>query len=326
MRRYLLACALSIACLVPYASGAHAAAFDCLSCHGQKGAPGFVDTVLYGKSVHGKFTCTDCHLGIVAYPHGKVAKVNCGICHFTGNRGAPTPEARAYELSVHGKAVREGMSGAPRCQTCHGSHYIFPSSDERSRTNRLNIPALCSTCHPRECDVYRTSIHGRELLEKKNSAAATCFDCHLEHRIPNVENPRWKLALIKECGTCHAEQLDSYQKTYHGQVTELGYTTIAKCVDCHGYHNILPPPDKGSTLSREHILATCRKCHPKATLGFTEFYAHPEETNRAKYPVLFYTYLFMTILLIGVFSFFFTHTILWAFRTLKERTRQRKEK
>jgi hypothetical protein len=34
----------------------------------------------------------------------------------------------------------------------------------------------------------------------------------------------------------------------------------------------------------------------------------------------------MTILLIGVFSFFFTHTILWAFRALKERTRQRKEK
>jgi hypothetical protein len=25
------------------------------------------------------------------------------------------------------------------------------------------------------------------------------------------------------------------------------------------------------------------------TLGFTEFYAHPEATNRVKYPVLYYT-------------------------------------
>jgi hypothetical protein len=35
--------------------------------------------------------------------------------------------------------------------------------------------------------------------------------------------------------------------------------------------------------------------------------------------VLFYTYLFMTALLIGVFAFFFLHTFLWAFRALKER-------
>jgi hypothetical protein len=34
---------------------------------------------------------------------------------------------------------------------------------------------------------------------------------------------------------------------------------------------------------------------------------------------MFYTYLFMTTLLIGVFAFFFTHTFLWAYRSLKER-------
>ncbi len=72
-------------------------------------------------------------------------------------------------------------------------------------------------------------------------------------------------------------------------------------------------------LSEQNILATCQKCHPGATRGFTKFYAHAEETNRAKYPVMFYTYLFMTALLIGVFAFFFTHTFLWAYRSLKER-------
>jgi len=35
--------------------------------------------------------------------------------------------------------------------------------------------------------------------------------------------------------------------------------------------------------------------------------------------VLYYTFLFMTILLLGTFAFFFTHTFLWAYRSLKER-------
>ena len=64
-------------------------------------------------------------------------------------------------------------------------------------------------------------------------------------------------------------------------------------------------------------------CHPHATEGFTKFYAHPEELDREKYPALFYTYIFMTTLLIGVFTFFFIHTFLWTYRSLKERIKKR---
>ena len=38
---------------------------------------------------------------------------------------------------------------------------------------------------------------------------------------------------------------------------------------------------------------------------------------------LYYTYLFMTLLLIGVFTFFLTHTFLWAYRALKERIQKK---
>jgi hypothetical protein len=141
----------------------------------------------------------------------------------------------------------------------------------------------------------------------------------MEHRISNVNEPQWKLALIKECGSCHSDKMDTYKKTYHGKVAQLGYTTVAKCSDCHGSHNILPPSDRNSAISSENILTTCRQCHPQATAGFAKFYAHPEEKDRVKYPVLFYIYLFMTLLLIGTFSFFFTHTFLWAYRALKEK-------
>jgi hypothetical protein len=33
----------------------------------------------------------------------------------------------------------------------------------------------------------------------------------------------------------------------------------------------------------------------------------------------------MTVLLIGVFTFFFFHTLLWLYRSLKERAKGRKE-
>ncbi|MEK6693186.1 MAG: hypothetical protein AABY44_07145 [Nitrospirota bacterium] len=298
---------------------------DCFSCHGQKGTPLFLDSALYEESSHGKFTCNRCHLDIIGYPHGKASKVNCGICHFLGTEGAPKEKAQEYKLSVHNRALRAGNTMAPDCQACHGSHYIFPSKDERSETKRQKIPSLCSKCHFNEYEVYKKGIHGKEFLDKKNTGAAACFDCHMEHKIPGVEEEGWKLSLIKECGNCHSAELDTYRRTFHGKVTKLGYITVAKCSDCHGSHNILPVSDRDSTLSGERILDTCMKCHPKATVGFTKYFAHAEEHNRAKYPLLYYTYLFMTLLLLGVFAFFFTHTALWAYRSLMERIRKRSE-
>jgi hypothetical protein len=117
--------------------------------------------------------------------------------------------------------------------------------------------------------------------------------------------------------------MKTYRKTYHGKVTRLGYANMAKCSDCHGSHTVLRVADPDSTLSQKNILTTCRKCHPKATAGFTKFYAHAEETNRAKYPIMYYTYIFMTALLISVFAFFLTHTFLWAYRSLKERMQKK---
>ncbi len=308
---FLLSCFL-------FASPA-AAKDSCYDCHGQKGMKPYVDKSAFEQSAHGHLACTKCHFDVSGYPHGKVSKVNCGACHFIGTEGAPKEQAQQFKLSVHNRVNAVGNSIVPTCQTCHGSHYIYPSADTRSSTNRQKIPALCSQCHPREFEVYKNSIHGKQLLEDNNPAAPTCFQCHMEHMTPPTASNAWQLALIKQCGNCHSEEIKTYRKTYHGKVTELGYVTVAKCSDCHGSHDILMINDPDSTLSQKNILKTCQKCHPTATPGFTKFYAHAEEKDRAKYPVLYYTFLFMTILLLGTFAFFFTHTFLWAYRSLKER-------
>ena len=296
-----------------------AAKNPCLDCHGQKGMTGYVDVSAFEQSVHGHLACSKCHYDISGYPHPRVSKVNCGTCHFIGTEGAPRDQAQQFKLSVHNQVKAVGNSMTPTCQTCHGSHYIYPSADTRSATNRQKIPALCSKCHPQEFEVYKTSVHGRLLLEDNNLAAPTCFQCHLEHLTPPTASSEWQLSLVKQCGNCHTEEIQTYRKTYHGKVTKLGYAASAKCADCHGSHGIQRIDSPDSTLSQKNILQTCQKCHPSATAGFTKFYAHAEERDRSKYPVLFYTFVAMTVLLLGTFTFFLTHTFLWAYRSLKER-------
>lgn len=181
----------------------------------------------------------------------------------------------------------------------------------------------CRDCHGQKSlpgfidqKAFRESVHG----------IFPCTACHLNVvSYPHGTDARRTLSLIEQCGNCHPDQMKTYRKTYHGKVTRLGYAAPAKCSDCHGSHNIARIADKASLLSEQNILSTCGKCHPRATIGFTKFYAHADETNREKYPILFYTYVFMTALLIGVFTFFFTHTFLWAYRSLKERMNKRGE-
>ena len=319
MRCILAACILALLFIPSPAPSEE----SCYNCHNLKAAKCYINKADFEQSVHAGTACTGCHLGIADYPHGKVSKVRCGICHFIGRDNAPREQAVEYKLSVHGTALRTGKAGAPDCQACHGSHYIFPAIDPRSRTNRWKVPELCSTCHAYVYGVYRKSIHGKALFEHRNTEAPTCFDCHMEHRVPSVEEPAWKLALIRECGNCHVREVNTYRRTFHGKVTQLGYANMALCSDCHGSHDILRVTDEGSLLSPKNRLRTCRACHPHATEGFTKFYAHPEELDREKYPALFYTYIFMTTLLIGVFTFFFIHTFLWTYRSLKERIKKR---
>lgn len=312
-----------IVCLL-LSSPAHAKD-DCYTCHGQKGGRTYVSKQDFEQSIHGWMACDKCHIDIATYPHVIVSKVNCGRCHFPGRESAPTLQAAEYKLSVHGRAAGKGNFLVPTCQTCHGSHAIYRSAEPRSATSREKIPDLCGQCHAAEFVKYEKSIHGTLFLKNNVSSAPTCFDCHMEHRIPSASEPKWKLSLIDKCGTCHPKEMNTYHKTYHGKVTRLGYTTIAMCWDCHGSHDILPRKDPASTLSSVKLVITCSKCHSGATESFTKFYAHAEETNRIKYPVLYYTYLFMTLLLIVTFAFFLTHTFLWAYRALKERIQKKGE-
>jgi cytochrome c551/c552/thiosulfate reductase cytochrome b subunit len=327
-----------------------AAALDnatCLGCHGMEGfsMPGadgkpralHVVQEKFEASVHGKRQCVACHRDITEIPHQKVAplKVSCVQCHEdlwrAMQEGRPGAEQNArlgvvmeqierYMHSVHARPRRDDQSRTnATCHDCHEAHYVYPKDSEARTQWRLSIPDACGKCHQEQRAAYATSVHGKEVLENKNLYAAVCSDCHSTHDIDRPEGDPIKLAITRNCGTCHAESLRTYTQTYHGKVSTLGYAHTAKCFDCHGGHTIQRVSDPASKVHPDKRLETCRVCHTGATAGFVTFEPHATTHDFARYPYVWVASRFMIALLVGVFVFFWTHTALWFYREYRDR-------
>jgi hypothetical protein len=277
-------------------------------------------------------TCTDCHGNhdIRKSSDEKsrtfYTKVEgtCSACH--GNdelvKKASLPGGniqKAFHDGIHDKAIhaKGAAAKAPNCASCHGAHKIRGKSDSDSRTSREHVAAMCGSCHQQEHSRFSASMHGT-VRQAGNSAAPTCIDCHSTHGIQSHASAQWQVDVIKECGNCHADLIKTYRDTYHGQVTQLGYTRVATCSGCHGAHEVLPASNPKSMISPENRVSTCRSCHPGANANFAAFKPHGNPHDREGEPILYYTRLFMVWLLIGVFSFFGLHTALWMLRELRE--------
>jgi cytochrome b subunit of formate dehydrogenase len=111
----------------------------------------------------------------------------------------------------------------------------------------------------------------------------------------------------------------SYFETYHGKVSKLGYVKTAKCYDCHSAHQILPTWNPDSTLSRDNIVETCGQCHPGSNRRFAGYLTHATHHDPDKYPFLFYTFWFMTGLLVVTLTMAGLHTVAWIPRSIEFR-------
>jgi predicted CxxxxCH...CXXCH cytochrome family protein len=192
-----------------------------------------------------------------------------------------------------------------------------PRKDPESAVSRANVPETCGTCHGKVKKVWAGSQHGK-LRATNVLQAPGCTDCHGTHTIADPKTPKWQVGVIKECGGCHTEFIKTYRDTYHGQVTDLGFARMATCASCHGAHEVLPKENPMSKVSEQRILATCQACHPKANANFVKFQPHANKHKKESGLILYYTTMFMQVLLAGVFTFFGLHTILWLYRSLAE--------
>jgi predicted CXXCH cytochrome family protein len=308
---------------------------DCSSCHAA------VDS-LYQTSTHGMLeakqdpnapTCKECH-----GTHGTKGRLDptspifppnipalCGQCHRTGQQaavrytGGQLEIVEHYTESIHGKGLmKSGLTVTATCTSCHTAHGVLPGSDSSSSVNPKNLPATCGTCHHGIQEQFEKSIHST-TVSTAGKPLPVCSDCHSAHTIQRADESGFKLEIMSRCGRCHEDVAKTYFDTYHGKVSQLGYTKTAKCYDCHGAHDILPISDPASHLSRQNVVGTCQKCHPGATRRFAGYLTHATHHDPEKYPYLFWTFWGMTTLLVTTFVFGGVHTLLWLPRAVQMR-------
>ncbi len=308
---------------------------NCAICHNQQ-----VET--YQQGIHGKLflednpnapTCTECHgahrmlskndLTSPTYPTNVPAL--CARCHRENEKAAVRYQGSEHEItdhyteSIHGKGLlKSGLVVTAMCTNCHTAHKELPASDPESSVNRNNIAMTCAQCHKGVYEKYMRSIHA--LGKSKSSGKLpVCNDCHSAHTIKRTDMDKFKFEIMNLCGKCHEDIASTYFETFHGKVTKLGFTKTAKCHDCHGSHEILPVTNPHSTLSRENIVGTCQQCHPGATRRFAGYLTHATHHDPKKYPWIFWTFWFMTALLVGTFTASIAHTLMWLPKSLEMR-------
>jgi len=306
------------------ASGAHTALGNpndpqtCVACHGTNNVtravagPQFCATchatevAQYRASIHGRArdhgnadvpTCQNCHGSAHAAlpssdPHSPVSKQNlpntCGSCHSDPKLAAKymfteVRPVEAYRQSVHGRAIQQGNENAATCNDCHGTHDILPVSDPKSKVWKQNVASTCGKCHTGVYNTYAQSIHG-QAVAKGVLQAATCTDCHSEHKILAPGDPGSPVFMAnvsqEACSRCHADtqlmagfampqdRVPTYEDSYHGLAAREGRQTVANCASCHGVHNIYPSSDPRSTVNKANLSKTCGQCHNDAGSRF----------------------------------------------------------
>jgi formate dehydrogenase gamma subunit len=284
----------------------------CASCHGSVHELSTAEKLIPGKcvechaqevkdlasSIHGQAAktgdpdapkCESCH-GLIHAVKGPseadstVARKNlantCAKCHsdtgFLSRHKIPVAHpVDSYKQSVHGRAVALGKDAAT-CSSCHGSHDIYPATDERSRVNHWRVPETCAQCHQEIAREFNESVHGTAVKAGVRDAPV-CVDCHGEHLITDPKSSGSPLNAVnvsgETCGRCHgdprlalrndlpADRLPSYAGSYHGLALKSGKVTAANCASCHGVHSILRSSDPRSTVNAANLPKTCGECH-----------------------------------------------------------------
>jgi cytochrome b subunit of formate dehydrogenase len=317
----------------------HAGKVDCASCHAEAVAQ-------HEKGIHGKLAaqgsehapdCRFCHgthtIKTLADRDSPVNVRNipelCARCHREGEQAASIYTGTQhdiianYGMSIHGKGLIEsGLIVTAVCTDCHTAHMPLPKDDPESSVHHDNIGKTCAQCHEGVLETFEQSVHSPKYNDT-DKPLPSCAECHSSHRIGRVDEANFRTVILDRCGRCHEELTHAYFDTYHGKVSLLGAEKTAKCSDCHSAHLILPIDNPRSTLSRDNIVATCEKCHEGSHRQFAGYLTHATHKDPDKYPVLYYAFWFMTLLLTGTLAAFSLHTLLWLPRSLREMLKRR---
>lgn len=216
--------------------------------------------------------------GLAQAPEG-----SCAVCHSAlgGRLAAPVEN---YVKDVH---AAKGFG----CVACHGGdaresslEAMDPDKGYIGAPDHGQVATVCGRCHSDaefmkrynpslrvdQVAEYRTSVHGRRLIEFGDPKVATCVSCHPAHAIKPPSEPSSSvhpLRVAETCGSCHADpdymadysiptdQLERYGESFHWQMLSVeGDLSAPTCNDCHGNHGAAPP-------GISWVGNVCAQCH-----------------------------------------------------------------
>ena len=207
-----------------------------------------------------------------AKPDTEQPGAQCLACH--GEKAMSTVRGgKTVSLHVDGKKFAASVHASFGCTGCHADleGKELPHETPLARVN-------CGTCHATEGEQHARSVHGKAIAHG-DPLAPRCVNCHGNHEIYAIKDPRSAVAPLKVpfvCGQCHREGtpvqrnrpipqdniLENYSESIHGEaLLKKGLAVAPNCATCHTPHSILPHTDPTSSIARRNIAATCTKCH-----------------------------------------------------------------
>lgn len=290
----------------------------CQDCH--EDAFKAVATSIHGRRADGPKAikdCMGCHDSLHTVrkegdPASTLSPINqiktCGSCH--------EDMMADYESSVHARALlKSGLTeAAPSCSSCHGKHEIHEKADAASTTHPSKIGETCGSCHKAILAEFNESSHGKPAEGGKEQPV--CSTCHSPHAIKNPDAAAVRVQMSTGCGDCHESVTSTFKDGFHGKATTLGHGKSAACADCHTPHGNLPKSDPRSSIHPDNLAKTCGACHDNVNASFLTYDPHANPSDPKRNAYVYWIYMGMTGLLIGVFAFFGLHGLLWLQRAL----------
>jgi predicted CXXCH cytochrome family protein len=302
-----------------------------------------VDRDTYNASVHGQggYACIQCHTDVSEYPHPQIEAETrrdftlqlytvCITCH--QDKYDETLD------SVHQQALAGGNQNAAVCTDCHGAHDTQPPGVPRSA-----IPKTCDRCHSQIYDLYKNSVHGAALIEDGNPDVPTCTDCHGVHDVEGPSNSPFRLFSPQICAKCHSDPqmmdkygistnvFNTYVSDFHGTTVVLfeklapnQQTNKPVCIDCHGVHDMQQVDAPESSVMKQNLLATCRKCHPDASANFPSSWLSHYVPSPTRDRMVYYVGLFYKILIPTVVGGMLIFVISDAINRIRSRRKERR--
>ncbi|MCK6619772.1 MAG: cytochrome c3 family protein [Calditrichaceae bacterium] len=238
---------------------------SCAGCHGGDPTKEDMDESMSPKA------------GFVGVPAKAQTPQFCGKCHSDINfmrayqPRIATDQVSQFYTSVHGKKLQQGDPKVADCSSCHTAHAILSAKDPRSSVYALNVPATCQKCHSdkdymkeygistTQYDEFVESVHGKALLENKDTGAPACNDCHGNHGAI----PPGITSISHVCGTCHVNNMQYFATTKMAR--EFEKEDIHGCEECHGNHAVQKTFDDMVGVSDESV---CMNCHGEGDEGY----------------------------------------------------------